>query len=135
MWATGGTSNPWTSGTLTCPVGPGGFAPRIGAWYLSNGQKGVEPHGGLKRLLDIFEEGNSLPRDMRTELGKELWRIHSDNLYMIGTVGQSPAMNGVVVVKNNFRNVPDVAPNNAAMQNPGIARTAQFFFDRSLTNK
>ena len=135
MWATGGTSNPWTSGTLTCPVSSGGFAPRIGTWYLSNGQKGVAPSGGLKRLLEIFDEGNSLPRDMRTELGKELWRIHSDNLYMIGTVGQSPAMNGVVVVKNNFRNVPDVAPNNAAMQNPGIARTAQFFFDRSLTNK
>ena len=134
MWTSGGTENPWTSGTLTCPVGSAGFAPLVGTWYITNGQKGVAPTGGLKRLLEIFEEGNSLPRDMRTELGKELWRIHVNNLYMIGTVGQSPAMNGVVVVKNNFRNVPDVAPNSAAMQNPGIARTEQFFFDRSLKN-
>ncbi len=134
MWTTGGTENPWTSGTLTCPVGSAGFAPLVGTWYITNGQKGVAPTGGLKRLLEIFEEGNSLPRDMRTELGKELWRIHVNNLYMIGTVGQSPAMNGVVVVKNNFRNVPDVAPNSSAMQNPGIARTEQFFFDRSLTS-
>ncbi len=119
---------------LTCPVGSAGFAPLVGTWYITNGQKGVAPTGGLKRLLEIFEEGNSLPRNMRTELGKELWRIHVNNLYMIGTVGQSPAMNGVVVVKNNFRNVPDVAPNSSAMQNPGIARTEQFFFDRSLTN-
>lgn len=134
MWITGGTSNPWSSGTLTCPVGTGGFAPLVGSWHLSGGQKGVAPTGGLKRLLEIFEEGNSLPREMRIELGKELWRIHVENLYMIGTVGQSPAMNGVVVVKNNFRNVPDVAPNNAAMQNPGIARPEQFFFDRSWIN-
>jgi hypothetical protein len=40
-------------------------------------------------------------------------------------------MNGVVVVKNNFRNVPGIAPNNTAIQNPGIARPEQFFFDRS----
>jgi hypothetical protein len=43
-------------------------------------------------------------------------------------------MNGVVVVKNNFRNVPDLAHNNSATQNPGIARPEQFFFDRSWRN-
>ena len=134
MWVTGGTANPWTSGTLTCPIASSGFAPLIGSWYLTQGQKGVAPTGDLKRLLEIFEEGNSLPREMRTDLGKELWRIHVDNLFMIGTVGQSPAMNGVVVVKNYFRNVPDVAPNSSALQNPGIARTEQFFFDRGGTS-
>ena len=131
MWVTGGTENPWASGILTCPIGSAGFAPLIGTWHSSNGERGVAPHGDLKRLLEIFEEGNSLPRDMRTELGQELWRIHVNNLYMIGTVGQSPAVTGVGVVKNNFRNIPDVAPNSSAMQNPGIARTEQFFFDRN----
>ena len=131
MWVTGGTENPWASGILTCPIGSAGFAPLIGTWHSSNGERGVAPHGDLKRLLEIFEEGNSLPRDMRTELGQELWRIHVNNLYMIGTVGQSPAVSGVGVVKNNFRNIPDVAPNSSAMQNPGIARTEQFFFDRN----
>ncbi len=130
MWVSGGTANPWTSGSLTCPIGNGGFAPLIGTWYLNDGQKGVAPAGDLKRLLEIFEEGNRIPRNLRMELGKELWRIHTDNLFMIGTVGQSPAMNGVVVVKNNFRNVPDVAPNSSRIQNPGIARPEQFFFER-----
>ena len=129
MWVTGGSENPWISGTLTCPVSDSGFAPLIGTWYLTNGQKGVAPAGDLKRLLEIYEKGNKLPRNLRTELGKELWRIHSDNLYMIGTVGQSPAVYGVVVVKNNFRNVPAVAPNSSALQTPGIARTEQFFFE------
>ena len=130
MWITGGSENPWTGGTFNFPVGQVYFAPRIGLWYVTNGQKGMAPTGDLKRLLQIFEEGNSLPRERRIELGKETWRIHADNLYMIGTVGQSPAANGVVVVKNNFRNVPDLAPNSSQLQNPGIARPEQFFFEQ-----
>ena len=94
----------------------------------------MAPSGNLKRLVEIYEEGNSLPKTMSTELGKELWRIHSENLYVIGTVGQSPAINGIVVVKNNFRNVPDVAPNSATLQTPGIARPEQFFFDSIRSN-
>ncbi len=130
MWVSGGSENPWTLPGMTIPLSRGTFASQIGLWYESNGRKGVAHYGDLKRLIEIFEEGNGLPRAMRTELGKEIWRIHSDNLYVIGTVGQSPAMNGIVVVKNNFRNVPDVAPNSATLQTPGIARPEQFFFDR-----
>ena len=129
MGISGGSENPWTYPVMTIPVS-GTFAPLISKWYLNDGQEGVAPTGGLKRLLEIYEVGNSLPKVMRTELGKELWRIHSDNLYVIGTVGQSPAMNGVVVVKNNFRNVPDVAPNSATLQSPGVARPEQFFFEQ-----
>ncbi len=130
MWLAGGSENPWTYPNMTLPVVGGAFAPLNSKWYTTNGLKGVAPSGDLRRLQEIYEEGNSLPIAMRTELGKELWRIHSDNLYVIGTVGQSPAMNGIVVVKNNFRNVPDMAPNSAAMQTPGIARPEQFFFER-----
>lgn len=130
MWLAGGSENPWTYPIMTIPVDGGAFAPLNGKWYITKGQKGVAPIGDLKRLQEIFVEGNRLPRAMRTELGKELWRIHSDNLYVIGTVGQSPAMNGVVVVKNNFRNVPDITPNSVGMQTPGNARPEQFFFER-----
>ena len=134
MWFSGGSENPWTYPIMTIPVSDSTFAPLIGKWHLFEGQKGVAPSGDLKRLLEIFYEGNRLPKSMRRELGKELWKIHSDNLYVIGTVGQSPAMNGVVVVRNNFRNVPDVAPNSATLQSPGIARPEQFFFDSSGPN-
>lgn len=129
MWMTGGSENPWTYPNMTLPVVRSAFAPQVGLWYMTNGKKGVAPEGELLRLLDIFNQGNSLPKEKRTELGKELWRIHVDNQFVIGTVGQSPAMNGVVVVKNNFRNVPDIAPNSAALQTPGIARPDQFFFE------
>ncbi len=129
MGIAGGSENPWTWPSMTIPVIGNAFAPLVSSWYLSEGRKGEAPSGSIKRLVEIYEEGNSLPKIMRTELGKELWRIHSDNLFVIGTVGQSPAINGIVVVKNNFRNVPDVAPNSATLQSPGIARPEQFFFD------
>lgn len=134
MGIAGGSENPWTFPIMTIPILGDAFAPLISSWYETNGEKGVAPSGNLKRLVEIYEEGNSLPKTMRTELGKELWRIHSENLYVIGTVGQSPAINGIVVVKNNFRNVPDVAPNSATLQTPGIARPEQFFFDSIRSN-
>ena len=52
-----------------------------------------------------------------------------DNQYVIGYVGATPAFNGIVVVKNYFKNVPDIAPNQSSLQNPGIARTVQFYME------
>ena len=131
LWGTGGCENPWNYPDIPFPKTRGSmFASLIGSWYESDGRNGIPPYGNFKRLIEIFEQGNRLPKDKRIELGKEIWRIHADNVYAIGTVGNSPAWNGVVVVKNNFRNVPDVAPNSAALQNPGIARPEQFFFER-----
>ena len=134
MWVTGGSENPWTYTSFTLPTIGCRFAPDVGFWVNSKGEKGIAPTGDLIRMLEIFNEGSSLPKEMRIELGKELWRIHSDNQYVIGTVGQSPAMNGVVVVKNYFRNVPHLAPNSATLQTPGIARPEQFFFEHNLMN-
>ncbi len=131
MWGTGGSENPWIYPDIPFPLTRGSaFASLVGNWYESDGRNGISPYDNFKRMIEIFEQGNQLPKAERIELGKELWRIHADNVYAIGTVGNSPAWNGVVVVKNHFRNVPDVAPNSAALQNPGIARTEQFFFDK-----
>ena len=56
-------------------------------------------------------------------------RIFIDNLYSIGFVGGTGAFNGVIVKKNYFMNVPDTAPNQSPLQNPGIGRTVQFFME------
>lgn len=130
LWGTGGSENPWAYPSFTVPTTIGmQMAPLIGAWYQSEGQKGVEPKDDIKRLIELYEQGSGAPTAQRIALGQELWRIHVHNQFIIGTVGLSPAFNGVVVVKNNFRNVPDVAPNSAILQNPGVARPEQFFFN------
>ena len=131
LWDTGGSENLWLYPQFTVPHSQGAwFATTVGYWYQSGGAKGEEPTGALKRLLELYDRGREVPFEERVELGREIWRIHGDNLYAIGKVGESPAFNGVVVVKNDFRNVPARAPNNPSVQNPGIARPEQFFFDR-----
>ncbi len=131
IWGAGGSENPWIYPDIPIPKTRGSFfATLVGSWYESDGRNGIQPYGNFKRLIEIFEQGNRVPKDRRIDLGKEIWRIHADNVYAIGIVGNSPAWNGIVVVKNNFRNVPDVAPNSAALQNPGIARPEQFFFEQ-----
>lgn len=106
------------------------YAGGVGQWCQTGGKRGMPPAGDLKRLIEIHEKGKHVPRDERIDLGREFWRIVADNMYIIGILGKSPASTGVVVVKNDFRNVPDVAPNHSVLQSPGPARPEQFFFDR-----
>ena len=131
LWGNGGSENLWAYPSFTIPAIQSGinFAPLVASWFQSRGKQGREPTGRIKRLVELYEQGKSVPREERVPLGQSIWRIHAEDLYVIGTVGLSPALNGVVVVRNNFRNVPDVAPNSPTLQNPGIARTEQFFFD------
>lgn len=56
-------------------------------------------------------------------------QIFIDNLYSIGFVGGTGAFNGVIVKKKYFKNVPEIAPNQSPLQNPGIGRTVQFFME------
>ena len=130
LWDAGGSEGIWYYPSFTIPIGFAYIGPSGGQWYQSRGKIGIEPNERFKRLLDLYEKGLQVPRAERVAYGQEIFKIHADNLFAIGTVGLSPAFNGVVVIKNNFRNVPDIAPNSSPLQNPGIARTEQFFFDR-----
>ena len=51
-----------------------------------------------------------------------------DNLWVIGTVGLSPALIGVRVRSNRLENVAEVLPYGQAAYSPGPARPEQFFF-------
>ena len=41
-----------------------------------------------------------MPEEERIQLGKEIWKIVTDEVFTIGTVGLSPAAMGVRIVKN-----------------------------------
>ena len=81
------------------------------------------------RLIELSDESQLMRYADRTENYQETQEIAVNNLYYIGLIGDSAASNGVIVVKNNFRNVPERAPNVSALQNPGSGRTVQFFFE------
>ncbi|MGE3912015.1 MAG: ABC transporter substrate-binding protein [Chloroflexota bacterium] len=96
-------------------------------WYLSNGKEGKEPPDYLKKIYDLFRRGYGLPDQERIEAGKEIWRLVTDNVISFGTVGLSPAAQGIRVVKNTFGNAPDRQYNSPDGKSPGISRPATFY--------
>ena len=58
------------------------------------------------------------------ELMKEVTKIHSENIWMIGTVGEDIAP---AIVKNNFKNVPKELVTDDILRSPLNAMPMQFF--------
>ena len=106
------------------------FAPRVGDWYSSRGQnpKGQKPEGDLAKALDLFDQLKATTDPAKqVELGKQIVKLEADNLWTIGTVGAVPSF---VVVKNNFRNVPENAVTDWIFMSPGNLDPSQFFFKK-----
>lgn len=104
------------------------FAPLYGKWYTSDGAEGLEPPADIARIVEIIDEAKVSPRGRQIELAQELFRLWADNVWEIGTVGLTPAVQGVVVVNQNLRNVPAVAGNDWPLRTPGDTRPEQFFY-------
>jgi len=83
----------------------------------------------ILRLAVLTDEAKLLRYGDRTENYLETQRIMIDNMYSIGFVGATAASNGILVLKDYFKNVPEIAPNQSQLQNPGIARTVQFYIE------
>ena len=83
------------------------IGPLYAKWYVSNGEQGVKPEDPeLLRGMELFRAASSQPTEERIKTGKEIWKILAEECYGIGTVGLSPAVLGVRVVKNTMGNVP-----------------------------
>jgi peptide/nickel transport system substrate-binding protein len=79
------------------------MAPSFGIWYKSGGADGEEPTELFKEAMALYDQyRTTVDAEEQVEIGKQLVRLSTENLFTIGTVGMSPAL---VVAKNNFRNV------------------------------
>jgi peptide/nickel transport system substrate-binding protein len=126
-WGLISASPVWTpvEGVTYC-----GGGQRIGQYYQTGGAEGVAPRAGshLEKLQQAYTELLAIvdPAERDAAL-LAAYQIHIDEgPITIGTVGQHPSP---VVVKNNFRNVPEfglVAGWDLGF--PGTADPEQFFF-------
>jgi peptide/nickel transport system substrate-binding protein len=108
---------------------PGNLVPGLSSdWYLSGGTEGEEPEPGIRQIQDLYREMFRVPEDERIEMGKEIWKIHLDEVYSIGTVGLSPAVMGVRLVSTRMGNMPAGIVNQPDVKNPAIVRPQTFFF-------
>jgi len=102
--------------------------PHYVKWFHSAGAQGKEPEPRMKELMEKFKKAFGVPEKERIQLGKEIWAIAAEEVYIIGVVGQGPASMGVRVVKNGLGNIPSRMYNSPDGKTPGISRPATFYW-------
>ncbi len=102
-----------------------GWGPQYANWYVTEGKEGEEPPPEIKRLYDIWEEIKvTVDPEKRKRLFQEILKANAENVYPIGAVGEVPH---IVIVGNNFRNVPEKHPWTTMGRYLGPAGVEQFF--------
>ncbi len=104
-------------------------------WYVSDGQRGVEPPPEVKRLQQIRELLSvTVDRTARQELWRETIRNHAENLYVIPLVNQGSQIG---VLSDDFGNVPEKAIASWVTMTPGYLNPETFYSkgETGLTNR
>jgi peptide/nickel transport system substrate-binding protein len=106
------------------------MGPLYGRWFASGGKQGQEPPPRMRQLMDMYRRAFTVPEPERTVLAREVWKIACDEVWTIGTVGLSPAIVGVRLVKTTMGNIPARLYNSASHKSPGPTRPEQFYFKK-----
>jgi ABC-type transport system substrate-binding protein len=104
------------------------LGPLYGVWYSSAGAKGKTPPARMRELMDKYRKSLSVKDTERVNMAKDVWKIALDELWMIPVVSNSPASQGVRVIKTNMGNIPERLWNSAVSDNPHIAHTETWYF-------
>ena len=97
-------------------------------WYLSEGQKGIEPPPEVKRLQQIEEILQvTVDPEKRRTLWAEVIRSHAENMWIIPLTERGI---GIGILSNNFRNVPERATSSWIIMTPGNLNPETFFIQK-----
>ena len=105
------------------------WGPQFGIWYQTGGVSGEEPPDYIKEGQAIFDQIlTTADAEKQAELGKELVRNATENMWVINVVGRLPQP---LVVKNNMKNVwadPSYTASWIAMS-PGNQDPSTYYFE------
>ena len=104
------------------------MGPLYGLWYASAGAKGKTPPTRMRELMDKYRKSFGVKDAERTKMAKDVWKIALDELWTIPLVSNSPASQGVRVIKTNMGNIPERLWNSAVSDNPHVAHTETWYF-------
>jgi hypothetical protein len=104
--------------------------PLYARWFQSAGTQGKEPPARMKELMDKWRKAFGVPEKERIQLGKEVWKIAAEEVYIIGVIGMGPASMGVRVAKTNLGNIPSRQYNSPDGKTPTISRPVTFFWKK-----
>lgn len=95
-------------------------------WYRTGGKEGEKPPEDIVKVYQLYDKAKSTPNELaRTNYAHEIMRLNAKNLWVIGIVGNLPQ---IVIVKNNFRNVPENAIQDWLQLTEGNTFPEQYFF-------
>jgi peptide/nickel transport system substrate-binding protein len=124
-----GADNPFGHHPLFFPYDQNSpLGPLHGTWFASAGARGTEPPPRMRELMDAYRKAFGVPDAERIALGREAIKISLDELWDIPIVSNSPASQGIRVVKTNMGNIPERLWNSAVSDNPSIAHPETWFF-------
>ena len=129
-WNNDGTEHPWSFPFHLVPLtiatlAPGG--PEYARWFHSGGKEGKEPTGRIREMMDLWVQGMGVAEEERITLGKRIWQIAAEDVYIIGIIGPGAA-SGVRVAKVNMGNLPArmyISPDGKA---ESISRPVTYFY-------
>ncbi|MCL2001728.1 MAG: ABC transporter substrate-binding protein [Planctomycetes bacterium] len=130
-WTTDGTEMLLHYPKHVLPVDPAEshISVEYAKWYASNGASGTQPDDPeMIRAMDLLRQAYAADDAGQIALAKEVWKIIVEQTWTLGTVGQSPAFNGVRLVKNNMGNVPQRQINAQHARTPFSSQPATFYF-------
>jgi len=102
------------------------MAPSFGVYYKTGGAKGEKAAGNLAVAQRLYDQMKStVDRAQQIALGKRLVKLAAEDATTISTVGLVPSP---LIIKNNFRNVPEKYTEDWIFMSPGNLDPSQFFF-------
>ncbi|MAG13605.1 MAG: hypothetical protein CMN78_03300 [Spirochaetales bacterium] len=96
-------------------------------WVSSGGEQGEEPPAEVMRMRELWLQMQDTTDEAEiTRLGKEIFRIQSEQLFVLGVVG---SMKQPIALKNNIKNFPadGVWANNTSLMDYGWS--FQWYFE------
>ena len=80
----------------------------------------------MRKALELWEEIKvSIDEEEHRKLFRQILELNKENLWMLGVSTPAPVP---VIVKNNFRNVPEEVLFDDQVRGPGNTATEQYFW-------
>lgn len=130
VWAYGRGLHPLIQPSYVFPSSPGRSTGALlyAQWYSSKGKEGQKPTGDVLKAMELYDKWVvTTDPDERLQLGKDLLKLTTQNIWGIGTVGIAPVP---VVVKDTLRNVPEKATRDWVLIMISHTNPEQFFFSK-----
>jgi peptide/nickel transport system substrate-binding protein len=94
-------------------------------WYTSGGTAGEEPPGDLRTVQELYDAcAATADLQEQVDLFKQIIDLNKENVWVIGACSAPPE---VVIVKNNFRNVPEMAVSDWHLLTEANTNIEQYF--------